>query len=110
MPFAIHYRTKCRIEGEVILSCNEVKPFMIHLGFHEVPIIENEKSLIKVKGKLCFHGTAYIGKGSRIVVAKEGVVEVGDHFAISASSYIYCYKSIKFGDNKLIINQITGAR
>ena len=85
--------------GGVVLTSKEVKPFMIHFGFHEVPIIDSEKSLLEIGGKLYFNGTAYIGKGSRIVVAKEGVVEFGDHFAVSASSFIYCYKSIRFGNN-----------
>lgn len=100
LPFAIHYKTKCCIkQGGLILSSNGIQPFMIHVGFHEVPIIESSRSLLDIKGKLIFHGTAYIGKGSRIVVAESGIVDLGEHFAISAYSFIYCYKSIKLGNN-----------
>lgn len=72
---------------------------MIHFGFHEVPIIENEVSLLDIRGELVFDGTAFIGKGSRIVVEEGAKVEIGNHFAISAASFIYCYKHIKFGDD-----------
>ena len=72
---------------------------MIHYGFHEVPIVENKKSLLDIRGSLVFKGTAFVGKGSRIVVEENAIVELGDHFAISAASFIYCYKHIKFGDN-----------
>lgn len=100
LPFAIHYKSKCYVErGGVELTSKNLKPFMIHFGFHEVPIIENHISLLEIKGKLKFNGSAFIGKGSRIVVEKGATVELGNHFAISASSFIYCYKSIKLGDN-----------
>ena len=100
MPFAVHYKTKCHIQrGGVKLNATNVRPFMIHYGFHEVPIIENEVSLLDIRGTLTFNGTAYIGKGSRIVVEDGAIVELGDHFAISAASFIYCYKHIKCGNN-----------
>ncbi len=44
-----------------------------------------------------FDGEAHIGQGSKIIVNKGGVLELGDNFAISASSTISCHKHIKFG-------------
>ena len=70
---------------------------MVRIGFHEVPIIPKQKTFLKIRGSLMFEGTAHIGKGSRIVVGKGARVELGDNFAISASSYINCYKRIKTG-------------
>lgn len=70
---------------------------MVRIGFHEVPIIPKQKTFLEIRGSLMFEGTAHIGKGSRIVVGKGARVELGDNFAISASSYINCYKRIKTG-------------
>lgn len=82
-----------------ILECKEVSPFMIRIGFHKVPIVNKNKGLLQVKGKLIFKGSAHLGSGSRIVVSKGAVCNLGHNFAISASSYIYCYKYIKVGND-----------
>ena len=99
MPFAISYDTKCHIRGRVEIRAKELKPFMIHYGFHEVPIVEKSIGLLDVSGTLIFNGTAYVGRGSRIVVHKGAVCELGNRFAISAASFVYCYKHVKFGTN-----------
>lgn len=73
---------------------------MIRIGFHECDECNpNNPTLLKVKGKLEFHGTAHIGKSSKICVAQEGLLELGDNFSISASSSISCYKHIKMGND-----------
>lgn len=48
-------------------------------------------------GVLQFDGTAHIGRGSKIIVATNALMELGDNFAISASSTIVSYKKIVFG-------------
>lgn len=72
-------------------------PFIIRIGFHAVPIVPERKTALFVKGKLVFKGTAHIGRGSRIVVFKDGLLELGDNFAISSSSFINCFKHIRTG-------------
>lgn len=100
IPFAIHYKTRCCVRGGVILiSSHELKPLMIRIGFHTVPIIHRNKTFIDVKGKLIFEGSAHIGRGSTIVVQKGAFVEIGNNFAISAASNIYCYEHIRLGNN-----------
>lgn len=99
-PIAVHYNTRCRIKsGGVILNCQKLSPMMIRIGFHTVPIIYQEKTILDIKGKLVFEGTAHIGRGSHIVVQRDAVLELGNSFAISAASNLYCYKHIKIGDN-----------
>ena len=44
-----------------------------------------------------FDGTAHIGRGSKILVVTNALMEIGDNFAISASSTIVSYKKIVFG-------------
>ena len=55
--------------------------------------------MLKRGGVLVFKGSAHIGQGSKIHVAKGGYLELGDNFAISASSQLNCYKRILFGKN-----------
>ena len=71
---------------------------MIRIGFHNCDECNsNDKTLLKVLGRLVFDGEAHIGCGSKIIVNKGAQLELGDNFAISASSTISCYKHIKFG-------------
>lgn len=70
---------------------------MVRIGFHEVPIMPKQNTFLEIRGNLIFDGAAHIGRGSRIVIRKGASVELGDNFAISASSYINCYKFIKVG-------------
>lgn len=73
---------------------------MIRIGFHECDECNPKNpTLLKVDGKLVFHGTVHIGRGSKICVAKEALLELGDNFAISASSSISCYKHIRIGND-----------
>lgn len=72
----------------------------IRIGFHEVPIMEpNARTVLSIDkgGVLCFDGTAHIGKGTKIHVASNAKLQLGDNFAVSASTQINCYKSIRFG-------------
>lgn len=73
---------------------------MIRIGFHECEECNpHNRTLIKImkNGILHFKGSAHIGKGSKITVKKNAYLELGDNFAISASSAITCYKRIIFG-------------
>ena len=99
-PIAVHYNTRCKIKrGGVVLNSQALSPMMIRIGFHTVPIIYQEKTVLDIKGKMVFEGTAHIGRGSHIVVQRDAFLELGNNFAISAASNLYCYKHIKLGDN-----------
>lgn len=71
---------------------------MIRIGFHECSECNStDTTLLQIRGKLVFDGEAHIGRGSKIIVHKDAILELGDNFAISSSSTISCYKHIKFG-------------
>lgn len=97
LPLWVTYNMKILISGGVVLK-GKAKPFMIRIGFHECNECDSsDKTVLRIDGKLVFEGNAHIGKGSKLIVYKGGLLELGDNFAISASTAISCRKHIKFG-------------
>lgn len=98
LPIWVTYNTKIRIMGGQAIVNGKISPFMIRIGFHECNECSSaETTLLLIRGKLVFNGEAHIGRGSKIIVYKNAVLEIGDNFAISASSTISCRKHMKFG-------------
>lgn len=89
-----------KMKGKIILP-NNIHLAMIRLGYHTIPIMDqNLTHTILNLGQgavLEFKGTAHIGMGSKINVAKNATLVLGENFAISALSSINCYKRIIFG-------------
>ena len=88
------------MKGKIILP-NKINFAMIRLGYHTIPIMDQYSThtiLNLSKGAVLeFKGTAHIGMGSKISVAKNATLILGKNFAISALSSINCYKRIVFG-------------
>lgn len=100
LPVFIHYTTHLEIKGNIRICLDVVSPAMIRIGFHTVPVCNpNDKTSIVIleNGVLCFEGTAHIGRGSKLFVGKTAYLNLGDNFAISASSSINCHYQIVFG-------------
>lgn len=97
LPLWVTYNTKLVLSGGAVLK-GKAKPFMIRVGFHECNECNpTDKTVLRIDGQLVFEGEAHIGKGSKLIVYKGGLLELGDNFAISASTVISCRKHIKFG-------------
>lgn len=99
LPVWVHYKASVRCNGQVVIL-GKINVAMIRIGFHTVPAKdENDKTSVRVerRGRLVFKGTAHVGRGSKLFVAKGGNLILGNNFAISASSAILCYKRIVFG-------------
>lgn len=78
----------------------DMKPALIRIGFHTTPVMNpNDRTVISIapEGKMIFHGSAHIGRASKIVVHKNAELVLGDNFAISSSTQINCYHNIRFG-------------
>lgn len=98
LPIWVTCNTKIRIMGGQVIVKGKISPFMIRIGFHECSECNfTDTTLLQIRGKLVFDGEAHIGRGSKIIVYKDAILELGDNFAISSSSTISCYKHIKFG-------------
>ena len=100
LPIWVRYNTKIRMGGgEIKLNIlASPSPAMIRIGFHKVYVCDpKDSNVLTINGLLVFNGTAHIGNGSKIYVAKGAELVLGNNFAISASSQINCYKKIVFG-------------
>lgn len=98
LPICVTYNTKIRVMGGQAIVKGKISPFMIRIGFHECSECNStDTTLLQIRGKLVFDGEAHIGRGSKIIVHNDAILELGDNFAISSSSTISCYKHIKFG-------------
>lgn len=99
LPIAITCTTKISFKGKVELP-EKVSFAMVRVGFHHVPICNSNditSLIVENDGLLSFKGGAHIGNGTKIYVARNAHLIIGDNFAVSASSAINCYKSITFG-------------
>ena len=99
LPIWVASNCKISIKGKILLM-QTPSLAMIRIGYHKVAIMEpNEKTVMKVEktGTLIFEGSAHIGKGSKIYVSNNAKLKLGENFAISASTQIFCQKSISFG-------------
>lgn len=73
---------------------------MIRIGLHECSECNSsDTTLLQIRGKLVFEGETHIGRGSKNIVYKDAILELGDDFAIYASSTISCRKHMKFSKN-----------
>jgi acetyltransferase-like isoleucine patch superfamily enzyme len=89
-----------RALGNIIIE-GEPKFASIRIGFGDVGIIDYKynRTIWDVSGKVIFKGNAEIGYGSKIAVGKDGLLEFGKNFIITANSSIIAFKDIRFGDN-----------
>lgn len=92
-----------KTEGRIKIEC-PIQTGIIQLGYGEVGIFDmkRSRSIWQVSGKVVFKGRANIGHGSKISVGKDGILELGENFVITAESAIAAHRHIKFGANCLI--------
>ena len=103
LPIMVSRRTYLlHTKGKILLK-GPVSTAMIVIGYGEVGIFDKKKSrtILDVKGTIIFKGKAHIGHGSKLSVAKEGTLELGANFIISAESAIVCHHHIKIGRDTL---------
>lgn len=103
-PVLIARRVKlAQTKGEIFLPL-DIKTGMIQIGFHGVGIFDSRysRAIWQVSGKVKFKGKCALGQGSKISVGKDGCLEIGDNFLITAESSIVCHHKIRFGNDVLI--------
>lgn len=76
---------------------------LIRIGYHEADGVDvySIHTIINVakSGRIIFKKDAHIGQGAILRVYENGEIVLGQNFAVSGTTSIIAYKSIKFGDN-----------
>lgn len=98
--FVSHTVLLKKSEGKVTIK--NPSRFGVRIGFGNVGIFDRyrSRSIWENSGHVVFTGNAEIGHGSKFAV--EGLLEIGDNFAITAESAIVCHEYIKIGDDVLM--------
>lgn len=91
------------ISGRIIIDC-PIETGLIQIGYGYVGIFDEKKSrsIWEVSGTVIFKGKCNIGHGSKITVGKNGTLEFGKNFIITAESSIVAFKEVKFGNDCLL--------
>jgi len=103
LPVFIGRHTKfVALKGKIEIKA-ALNTGMIKIGFGSVGIIDKKytRTLIELNGLVNFKGKAFIGNGSKISVGKDGILQLGERFGISANSTIICFDSVTLGDDVL---------
>ena len=106
LPILVSHRVVLKsLKGKIILNNKQKRKFgIVKIGFGYVGIFDGSRSrsVWECNGKVIFQGYANIGHGSKICVGKNGQLEFGSGFDITAESQIVCFKHITFGNDVLI--------
>lgn len=102
-PLYVHYKAHVRVSRGSFVFETPIRRGLVHLGFQKLPIIdENAETSIEVspKGKIIIGGTAFMGRGSKLIVPG-GRLSLGNHFFMTGFSSVVCSHRIEFGRNTL---------
>lgn len=104
LPILISRRVYLRKTSGAIIILHPIKPGLIKIGYGDIGIFDDKhsRSIWEVSGKVIFKGKANIGHGSKISVGNNGILQLGNNFAISAESSIVAFSKVEFGDNCLL--------
>lgn len=104
LPFLIYHRTDLYKMGGKITFKIPPKLGLVKIGPHSLGTqdIKYSRTMWEVSGTLVVCGKASIGRGSRISIGNDAVLELGDNFSITGRSSIISQKEITFGNNCLL--------
>ena len=106
LPILIYHKSEVDIHGKILIneSYDNIKTGMIRIGFnrekhidpslHSILYLESNSSMI-------FNGEAHIGYGSKIIIHKNGRLELGKKFNVSSNIIIRVSKSVIIKDDVL---------
>lgn len=92
------------LKGRVFIKHDALCMGGIIIGDYGVGIFDEKKSraIWQVGGTVVFEGKCKIGHGSKISVAKNAELTLGENFKITAESTIVCFKKITIGRDCLM--------
>lgn len=88
------------LSGSIELT-GDIRFAMVRFGFfgEDTAFWKTNVSVLKIRGKLSFHGECHFGSGVIIRVEPEAHLSIGDNVRISNCAKLICYKSIWIGSN-----------
>jgi len=106
IKFPILVSRRCVIlpgKGKIFIK-GHIIPGMITIGYGKIAIFDRVKSrsIVQIGGIIEFAGKANIGHGSKLDIAQNGILKLGNDLVITAETTIICYKNITIGSNCLL--------
>lgn len=104
LPFLIYHRTDLyKLGGKIILNTSP-KFGLVKIGPHNLGTqdVKYSRTIWEVNGTLLVNGIASIGRGCRISIGGNAVLNLGAGLIITGNSSIICQKEIILGDNCLL--------
>lgn len=104
LPFLIYHRTDLYKMGGKITFKTTPKLGLVKISPHGLGTqdIKYSRTMWEVSGNLVINGKTSIGRGSRISIGKDAVLELGNNFTITGRSSIISQKEVTFGNDCLL--------
>lgn len=104
LPVFIYNRTYLyKMKGKITFNC-PLRPGLVKIGPHGLGTRDRRfsRTMWEVTGELKINGKASFGRGCRISIGKQAILEIGRSFCITGDTSIICQKKIHFGDDCLL--------
>lgn len=103
-PVLIYRNVKLsQIAGKITVN-TPVRSGLLTIGRQNIGTLDHKhvRSIWEVRGEVILDGKVSLGSGSRITVASDAVLRLGDNFSMSGNSSLVCQKNISFGNDCLL--------
>lgn len=97
LPILVYKPHFLKLKGTVVIENENIRFGMVKLGFLTHVLYPNTGITVKNEGKLVFKGKCDIGNDCYIVCGKQGRIEFGDDFKVSAGLKMVSQCGITFG-------------
>ena len=101
LPIMVRYNCVLNdLSGHVDFGDSPIRYGMLYIGFSSTGIFDPRysRSIIELSGVLKVKGKGMFGQGSRISIAKTGVMTIGDGFSSTAEGTFVCANRISIGE------------
>ena len=103
LPILLYKPHILKQKGKITIDSDNVRFGMIKMGFPTSAIFPYHSGItIKNEGELAFKGRCYIGNDCYLVCGKQGRIEFGENFRVTAGLKMVSYCGISFGKETLI--------
>jgi acetyltransferase-like isoleucine patch superfamily enzyme len=82
----------------------EVIPGLIQIGYGNLSVFDykRSRSVLEITGKIIVRGHVRIGHGSKIIVTKKGLLDLGNNFMVNSESTIIATNKITIKNDVLL--------